>query len=253
MNHIFFRQLTAWALACAMLSCTKQSTPAGTASLTMINAVVGSSPSLVTNFSGTATPITWYYNALKLVYGTWNATYQQGSYSGKQQLAVYRYPDTSSHSTPLFNVTLDLPAGTIHTLFLTGTVTAPDTLFTTDSPPYHPPSDSSMGMRFVNLSPGRAPVSVNITGGANGSEVSSLSYKSITDFKNYPATAGVSSYNFEFRDAATGVLIGSYPVTNINNPGTNARRFRNLTLALLGLPGDPASLKIMLIETYTSN
>jgi len=255
MNYIFLRRLTVWALVCVMLSCTKQSAPSGTASLTLINAVVGSSPSLVTNFSGNS-PITWYDKALKLVYGTWNNTCQLGSYSGQQKLSIYHYPDTSAHSTPLFSLDLSLPVGTIHTLFLTGTMSAPDTLFTTDTPPYHPPSDSSVGLRFVNLSPGSAPVSINITGGANGSEVSSLPYKGITGFKNYPATSAISDYNFEFRDAATGALIGSYDVTGINSllyDFNNTRLHRNLTLALLGLPGDPASLKIMLIESYTNN
>ncbi|MDO6434764.1 DUF4397 domain-containing protein [Flavitalea sp. BT771] len=254
MNNIFLRQLATCALAGTMLSCAKQHAAPGTASLTLINAVVGSSPSLVTNFSGNS-PITWYNKALKLVYGNWNSTYQQGCYSGQQKLAIYHYPDTSAHSTPLFSLDLLLPAGTIHTLFLTGTMSAPDTLFTTDTPPYHPPSDSSVGLRFVNLSPGSNPVSINITGGANGSEVSSLPYKGITGFKNYPATAAVSDYNFEFRDAATGALIGNYDVTGINSllyGFNNTRLYRNLTLALLGLPGDPASLKIMLIESYTS-
>jgi hypothetical protein len=222
------------------------------ANLTLINAVVGSTPSLVTNFSGATDPITWYNSALKLVYGTVGSANQLSSYSGEQKLAIYRFPDTTAHSTPLFNLTLDLAAGSIHTLFLAGTVTAPDTLFTTDIPPYHPPSDSSMGMRFVNLMPGSAPVSVNITGNANGSEVSSLSFKGITDFKNYPATAAVSSYTFEFRNAATGTLIGSLPVSGVNLLSNNQRRYRNLTLALLGLPGDPTTLKIILINTYTS-
>jgi len=97
---------------------------------------------------------------------------------------------------------------------------------------------------------------LRITGGANGSEVSSLPYKGITGFKNYPATSAISDYNFEFRDAATGALIGTYDVTGINSllyGFNNTRLHRNLTLALLGLPGDPVSLKIMLIESYTNN
>ena len=48
------------------LSCTKQQSFPGTASLTLINAVPNSTPSLVTNFSGTD-PIA-YKNALKLEY-----------------------------------------------------------------------------------------------------------------------------------------------------------------------------------------
>lgn len=238
-----------------MLSCAKQSSPPGTASLTLFNAVPGSSPSLVTNFSDTAGPITWYNSALKLTYGGWTTSYQQGSYSGKQPLAIYHIPDTGAHSTPLFNLMLDLPAGTIHTLFLTGTMSVPDTLFTTDMPPYHPASDSSMGLRFVNLSSGSTPVSINITGGANGSEVNSLPYKGITGYKNYPATAAVVHYKFEFRDAATGDSLTSYDITNINTAPAvpNTRRYRNLTLALIGLRGDPVSpQKAILIDSYTS-
>jgi len=252
MKNIILRQFPLWALIGTMLSCAKQSTPPSTASLTLINTVVGSSPSLVLNFSDTGGAITWYSTALKLVYGTWTAyTNMLGSYSGEQKLAVYHYPDTSAHSTPLFNLTLNLPAGTIHTLFLTGTVTAPDTLFTTDILPYHPASDSSMGLRFVNLSPGSAPISINITGQAHGSEVSSLSYKGMTDFKNYPATASITDYKFELRDVATDTLITSYDVTGVNSvSGSNSRRFRNLTLALLGLPNDPTTRKIMLIDGF---
>lgn len=249
MKHLLYKKLPLWALICTMLSCTKQSAPPSNASLTLINAIPGSSPSLVPNFSGPGS-LTWFNNALKLVYGTWSSTYTTGNYSGEQSLAIYHFPDTTAHSTPLMNMTLNLPAGTIHTLFLTGTMSAPDTLFTTDTPPYHPPSDSSMGIRFVNLSPGRAPISVNITGNAYGSEVSSLAYKGITGFKNYPATAAISSYSFELRDAATGTLITSIPVTGINSAANNQRRYRNLTLALMGLPGDPTTLKTTLISAY---
>jgi hypothetical protein len=231
------------------LSCKKQNTPTGVASLTMINAVVGSSPYLVPNFGGDG-PITWYSTALKLIYDTATTTNQTGAYSGMQKLAIYRYPDTSAHSTPLFNLTLNLPAGSTHTLFLTGTVTSPDTLFTTDTLPYYPASDSSLGVRFVNLSQGSAPISVNVKGLANGSEVGSLSYKSITGFKKYPATSNVSSYVFEIRDVASGNLIISYTLDKINLAYNNARRFKNFTVALVGTPGDAVSTKAMGIPAY---
>lgn len=235
-----------------MFSCTKERNYPGTASLTLINAVPNSTPSLVTNFSGTDA-IKWYRNALKLVYGTSGTANQSLAYTGGQPLAVYRYPDTLAHSTPLYNLMLELQPGSIYTLFLTGTLAAPDTMLTIDNPPYHPVTDSSLSVRVVNLSAGSAPVSVNIAGSANGSEVSSLSYKSITGFKNYAATAGISHYNFEFRDAATGALLISYDLTGIANTANNARRYRNFTLAYMGLPGDATTRKITLVETYTSN
>lgn len=232
-------------------SCSKQKSVPGTASLTLINAVPNSTPSLVTSFNGTG-PIQWYLNALKLVYGKADKTNQSLAYTGEQRLAVYHYPDTNAHNAPLYDLTLDLQPNTIYTLFLTGTLTAPDTLFTVDSPPYHPDTDSSLGIRFVNLMAGSAPVSVNLAGRANGSEVNALSYKNITAFTNYPATADISRHTFEFRDAATGNLISSFDVADISKPIFNARRFRNFTLALIGLPAEPATHKIMLIETYTS-
>jgi hypothetical protein len=233
-------------------ACSKQQSFPGTASLTLINAVPNSSPSLVTNFGGTE-PIQWYRNALKLVYGTVDKNNQSISYTGEQRLAVYRYPDTNAHSVPLYDLTLDLQPGAIYTLFLTGTLTAPDTLFTIDTPPYYPAADSSLGIRFVNLMPGSEPVSVNLIGRANGSETNGLAYKNITGFTSYPATAAVSKYTFEFRNTATGALITSFDVADINKATLNTRRFRNFTLALIGLPADATTHKVMLIETYTSN
>jgi hypothetical protein len=238
-------------VVCTAFACSKQKTFPGTASLTLINAVPNSTPSLVTNFSGTD-PIN-YRNALKLEYGKADKNNQNLSYTGEQRLAIYKYPDTNAHNAPLYDLTLALEPGTIYTLFLTGTLSAPDTLFTIDTPPYHPAGDSALGIRFVNLMAGSAPVSVNLAGMANGSEANNLSYKSITGFTNYPATAAISKHTFEFRNTTNGALISSFDVTGINiaNPG-NQRRFRNFTLALIGLPGDPSTHKVMLIETYTS-
>src|SRR5262249_48007687 len=152
--------------------------------------------------------------------GTWVANEQVSAYSGTQQLGIYQYPDTTGKSTPLYKLSLNLPVGSIHTLFLTGTLAAPDTMFTTDVIPYHPFSDSSISFRFVNLSAGSSPISVNIKNNAYGSEVSSLSYKGITGFKNYPAPYNVTDYNFEIRDAASGTLLGNLDVASINVSGT---------------------------------
>lgn len=251
MKHIFFRQLPVWMFACILLSCSKQ-TIRPTASLNLVNAVPGSTPSLVTNFGG-GTPIVWYKNALTLVYGTPAGASQGMSLSGHQKLAVYLYPDTTAHSTPLFNLDLNLQPGNMYTLFLTGTLTDPDTLLTRDVIPYYPASDSSIGIRLVNLSAGSTPVSVNIAGLANGSETGGLSYKSITGFKKYPATANVSQYIFEFRDASSGTLLGSYTLTGVNlSVAATARRYRNFTLAFMGSPANPATRKIALIEAYST-
>lgn len=263
------QQISLYALLSAMLfmagSCSKSELkPEGTASLTLINAVVGAD-SLITNFNGSVMPASYYINANIIVYNSYGSgpftvnNYQINSYAGEQQVMIFKVPDTLPKSEPLYNLTLNLPVGSINTLFMTGTATAPDTLFTRDSPKNHPISDSVTGIRFVNLSPGSQPISVNIQGQPAGSEISHLSYKNITAFKDYAATSEISSYTFEFRDAVTGELLASYLADGINNNNssdpfnkTNNWRFRNCTLALLGLPGGTGNTAqtILLISNY---
>ena len=222
MKYGLTRYLAAWLPVAALFSCGKSNNSPGTASLTIVNAVAGSTP-LYYNFGGPQV-LEWYANESPIYFGY---SMEFSSYSGRQPLALYQ--DTLAQSVPLYTITLNLPIGTIHSLFLTGTTSAPDTMTTVDTPPYHPAPDSSMGIRFVNLSPGSAPVSVDIQGEPNGSEAASLPYKSITAFKDYAATSAVSAYTFEFRNAASGTLLASYTVT--------ATPYLNYTLALEGLPG----------------
>lgn len=245
MKQLFVKYIAAFFLPVIIVSCSKNNdTPQGVAALTIVNAVVGSNK-LVTNFSGEYALSNYYINANAIPY---NAFYLRdhrfNSYNGMQKLALYQFPDTLSKSQPLFDLTLDLPAGSINTLFLTGMVDAPDTLFTVDHPPYYSVQDSVTGIRFVNLSPGSKPISINLEGQAFGSEAGNLSYKTITGFKTYAATSDVSSYTFEFRDAETGTLLTKYVAERINadnsidlGQGFNLWRFRNSTLVFLGLPG----------------
>jgi hypothetical protein len=236
MKYLIARWLVALLPVCLLLSCNKSKSLTGSASLTIVNAVAGTQY-LVPNFSGTDS-LSWYGGATLIVYNDTTVYDKFSGYSGNQPLALYQYNDTLPKSVPLFNLLLDLPVGSIHTLFLAGTIAKPDTLFTTDNPPYHPASDSSVGIRFVNLSPGSSPVSVNIQGAANGSEVANLPYKGITAFKIYAAGSAVSSYTFEFRDMSSGVLLGTTSMYGVgSNTGTNIWRYRNYTIAIDGLPG----------------
>lgn len=249
-----------------LLCCSKKnnSVPQGLASLSLINSVVGSNL-LIPNFSGSYTLPGSYLSGNFITYGYYYG-YASGAttgnqmtlQSGLQRLALYQYPDTLPASKPLLNFAFTLTAASINSLFLTGTVTSPDTLLTVDHPPYHSVTDSSAGFRFVNLSPGSSPISVNIQGEPDGSKVTSLPYKGITGFTSLPATSGISSYTFEFRDAATGTLLASYLADGIDNNGSdpnnpaNNWRFRNFTLALLGLPdGAGAEAQtVLLINNY---
>ena len=254
MNELFKgHKLILFIFLLQMFSCSKNNNPNGAAALTIINAVV-SSNRLVTNFSGTDS-IT-YLTARQLPYGSYNAAINEfGNHSGLVKIGLFQYPDTSAHSSPLYNLSINLQPNSIHTLFLTGMVGAPDTLLTTDILPVH--TDSAAGIRFVNLSSGSNPVNITLSTSTSTNEISGLAYKGISSFKNYPVIASVSSYTFQFRDAGTNIVLGSYTMNGINNgTGTNTSanqyRFRNVTIALIGAPGGSGAnaQKTLLINNY---
>lgn len=237
MTYTYLRQAAILLLIMAGAACSKKTDPGPLpASLTLVNAIPDSGP-LVTNFGGTS-PITWYNAALMLNYGLFYSTQQLGINEGKQPLVLFQYPDTLAHSTPLYNLTLSFAPGDIRTLFLTGTVADPDTLFVRDEPLIHATTDSTLGIRFVNLSPGSEPVSVHISG-QSSPIAASLPYKGITPFTALPAKKNTSDYLIEFRDETTHNLLGSFTLANVGSVTlpNNLWRYRNFTLALKGLPG----------------
>lgn len=159
--------------------------------------------------------------------------------------------DTTSH---LFQGTFNLKNGGIYTFFLAGSTTQPDTVLIKENLPHYATTDSVTGIRFINLSPGSLPISVDIQGQANGSEVQSLAYKGYTKFKTYKADHTVSSYTFEFRDQASGNLLAAYTLSGVNtqDPYTpNMVLFNNQTLALIGQPaGGSVSQSVILVPQY---
>lgn len=236
-------------------SCTREHIkPDGTASLTIINGLIdtGYQSLMVTSNELAGLPQTPASpTILKAIF---NGD-EFGFMSGKR--AVYLYAvgnDRLISSPPLINLDIDFPNGFIGSLFIAGTLKKPDTLLVKDQPVYFPPADSSMGLRFVNLAQGGLPVSVNIKGQANGTEVNSLPFKAITAFKRYAANAAVSSYVFEFRNSGTGELLTSFTISNVNNPGTasaNLWRYRNFTLVLCGAPDSPLTpLSVFIVKNH---
>src|SRR5690606_34028789 len=133
------------------------------------------------NFRGTA-PIR-YATGSRLLYGFYLMTYNRTAVpAGHCALGLFMYPDTLADSQPLFLFDLDLPAASIHTLFLTGTVDAPESILVKEELPYYAALDSTMGLRFMNLSPGSMPISVNLKNEEAGSEARELAYKDRTGF-----------------------------------------------------------------------
>ncbi|MDR6783513.1 hypothetical protein ABIE26_003169 [Pedobacter africanus] len=243
MKRIYFNLFSAVLLLLATNSCKKDALMpgSGTSALMMVNGLVGSSR-LYTNFNGDELKIIRFYGGLTFVsYGTY--LLPNTSYLGQQKLGLYRPVDTLQGGKPLFNLILNLPVNTVNALFLTGTEQAPDTLFTTNQLPYHVPTDSTMSIRFVNISLGGNPVSVNLVGQANGSTLASLPYKGATGFKKYSARSVVDSYAFEFRDKVTGELLSSYKLEGINmigSPENGGNKWLNndITLTLFGPVGN---------------
>lgn len=219
-------------------SCKKETDPPGVASLTIVNAVTGST-TLVSNFRSEGHLD--YSKAARIPYKRYMKSVLEAN-AGQHRLRFFPFTDTTDKGT-LFDLRLDLPLSSMHTLFLAGTMDAPESVMISDAEiPFYPAGDSTMGIRFINLSKGSAPVNVNITGLADGSEVTGLTYKSITSFKRYPVSQMMQDYVFEFRDAATGTVLASYTTLGLNQTAPNSWVFRNFTVALTGKPGETGAL-----------
>jgi len=225
-------------LSLMALSCKRETLPfgPGVAALNIINVASGTS-SMIANINGQL-PV--YAGQPSVDYGSF-ALYRVPP--GPTSITFRQVSDTTTNW--LRTAAMNLANYSIHSLFLAGTVSAPDTLLVTDhllTFTGHGAADSAAGIRFVNLSTGSAPISINIQGKANGSEVSSLAYKGNSAFTAYPATSTISSYTFEFRDAASGTLLSSYTLFGVNNGSNgiaaiNSVLFKNMTLVFSGPPG----------------
>jgi hypothetical protein len=243
----------------SLASCRKTGTREGNiVSLTILNAVSGSNP-IVTNFApiaqkGLIDTFEFYATALQIAYG--GAT-EIPIPSGTTPLRLVQVSDTS---LTLWSGSLTFQPNSINTLFIIGDTVHIDTMLIANKPPYYPIQDSNFSIRFVNLSNSPNPVSVNLTGNVPGSEVASLSYKSISSFMNYAAN-GISqdTYTFEFRDASSGQLVGpnaTYTFSDVqagvgSNTDKNNYRYRSFTVALIGDPSNGGiGLSAVMINNY---
>jgi hypothetical protein len=214
-----------------MPGCSKQASLHPVASLNVINALPASAPLILVQ--GSIAPAIGEFGSIGAL--SYASTAVLTAPSGSESFYVVQdNVDTMSINAQggdfMFSGTLNFTAGGLYSLFITGADTSnPDYLLVQDTPPAQ--TDSTVGIRFVNLSTGSNPVSVDIQGQPNGSTVSSLAYKNITSFANFAATSSVSSYIFEFRDATSGNLLASYTLS-----GVNSVLFKNLTIALIGQP-----------------
>lgn len=157
-----------------------------------------------------------------------NAYTAYGILTGNRELKLFT---KAAPNTLYYNQTKDFVNGGVYSLFLTGTPAAVESVFLKEENiPSH--TDNVFGARVINLVTGGVPISVNLQGNANGSFISNLTYKSISTFKDVSALDSEGDKVFEFRNAATGVLITSFTV-----PGYDLPRFRNITLVFAGAVG----------------
>jgi hypothetical protein len=260
LNHYDMKQQLPIVIIATLLffSCSKNNglSASSVAAFNFVNVVEGSSPSVVAFSNSNITYAAWS----SIAYGTSNLF---SPLAGGVPLTLAWSSDTTR---PFFQGTLGLKTGNIYSFFISGDTTAIDTLFTQDFIPNYSQTDSVMGIRFINLSAGSNPISINLEGSSNGSEVSSLTYKGITGFKQYINNSTTADYLFVVRDAATGDSLTQFdfvasgsgnngnglidPSNNQNN-GT-LLTFKNLTIAIYGseIINRNNPLTTMLIDNY---
>ncbi len=235
------KKLTLYITTCLCLflalSCKKALQPENITSLTIINALPGNRLMLA-DFSDK--PANQFNSeGLILYYGLFEPNSRLSVQTKEQKLNFYKYPFVKGDQS-LYQLTLNPKQGDINTLFITGTQSQPEHFVVNMKPPYYTVQDSLVGLRFVNLSAGSAPVQVKVSGQglATAITTNNLAYKDITNYLPIPANSKIGNLLVEFIDQASGQLLASYPLDAVGGTITdNPWRFRNYTFALKGLPG----------------
>ena len=211
MKHTYlFRICLAVITLFASLSCRKQQVYEGNPAILQIFNALEDGASLYANLSGTH-PIL-YANALLIPnqrFGRMNIN------EAVQPLAFYGSTDTLPQHKPVWSTGLELESGKLYSLFLFGETKAPGHLLIENHYPRYRTDDSVTHVRFANMYNAQ-PLSVNLKGQPTGSLISSLAYKEVSGFTELPVDKSVASYEFEFRDAGTGALMGTFLAPDVN-------------------------------------
>jgi hypothetical protein len=112
-----------------------------------------------------------------------------------------------------------------YSLYLCGTPLAPEGILFKDNVPYY--SDSTFGVRFVNLAPNSAPLNITLSSTPTVTEVTNLEYKKYSGFIAY-AAKNSNSYTFQIRATnSPGTVLASMAFSASAVP-----RFANITLVI---------------------
>ncbi|WP_316833926.1 hypothetical protein [Pedobacter nutrimenti] len=231
-------------LSIAITSCKKEGPVLRIiSSLTIVNAVPDAIPYLVPDLRN-GSKVDYYYASTPIFqYGISDPATKISTDKELLPLALYLFPDTLLTSKPLFDLKLQIPKGSINSLFLVGTVAQPDYKLVTAVPPAHNERDSTFGVRFANLSYQSKPVSVYVLDNGEQKVLEGLTYKGVSDYKKYVAFAKSDNLTFQFRDQETQNLLATYVVSGLGALANNQWRYKNFTLALKGLPGSADALQ----------
>jgi hypothetical protein len=123
----------------------------------------------------------------------------------------------------------------VYSLFIAGEPGSTTGVLIKDNMPYH--TDSTFGVRFINLVPDSPPLMITLSTTPTVSEVNNLNYLQYTDFKIYPGRSTPDSYTFEARLASDGSLVAS---TTIASSWFSSFRFANMTVVVSGMIGSPS-------------
>lgn len=120
--------------------------------------------------------------------------------------------------------------GETYTLFVCGQLGNTDGLIIKENLPYR--TDSSAGIRFINLSPNSQPLNITLSTSPTINEVSDLKYKQYSEFKSYPGRYNIA-YTFQIRDASS--ASPAAPLATFSLAASAVPRFSNVTLVIRGL------------------
>ncbi|MBO9573130.1 MAG: hypothetical protein J7497_13145 [Chitinophagaceae bacterium] len=141
---------------------------------------------------------------------------------------IYVYPVGDSLN-PYFhaNKTQQVEANEAFSLFLSGIPGAIESLWVKDNYPVH--SDSTFGVRFINLTANSIPVNITLATTSTINEFENIGYQQLTEYKTFFANNENQNLTFQVRSSADpNNILASLPVS------TSAPRFKNITLVFRG-------------------
>ena len=202
-------------IATALFSCKKTDTSIPLLSLNVVNAMVDAGPVKVNYFGH---PITWSKYTANV--NSFNSVYQTNNPS-TLNFATYGIYSLSAGSTPIvivpaadtlktsYSGNISGVQGDIFSLYLIGQSSNYESIFVKENFPKADHRDSTVNVRIINLCPDAPAINVTLSSSPTVNQFSNLSYKSLTEFKAFPAKSSSGYYVFQFRKSTDNTLIAS--------------------------------------------